>query len=172
MMKAKLFLLAACAWGVAQAAFQEVEWVETMGGGWINTRYVPACTDRLEMKVAFRATDVTHALWCARGKTTATNTLTCFALDPARLRFDRFTTTSQYTADNVLVQDAVHVVTADYGTGETFLDGVKQVTMATDDFTVESPLVLFASHKLYRGLDNFARMRLFSFRIWNADGTL
>lgn len=172
MMKAKLFLLAACAWGVAQAAFQEVEWVETMGGGWINTRYVPASTDRFEMKVAFRATDVTHALWCTRGKTTATNTLTCFALDPARLRFDRFTTTSQYTADNVLVQDAVHVVTADYGTGETFLDGVKQVTMATDGFTVESPLVLFASHKLYRGLDNFARMRLFSFRIWNAEGTL
>ena len=33
MMKAKLFLLAACAWGVAQAAFQEVEWVETTGGG-------------------------------------------------------------------------------------------------------------------------------------------
>lgn len=124
------------------------------------------------MKVAFRATDVTHALWCTRGKTTATNTLTCFALKPAALRFDRFTTTSQYTADNVLVRDAVHVVTADYGTGETFLDGVRQVTMDTDAFTVESPLVLFASHNLYRGFDNFARMRLFSFRIWNAEGTL
>lgn len=33
MMKARLLLLVACAWGVAQAAFQEVEWVETMGGG-------------------------------------------------------------------------------------------------------------------------------------------
>lgn len=31
MMKAKLLLLAACAWGVAQAAFQEVAWVEATG---------------------------------------------------------------------------------------------------------------------------------------------
>ena len=86
MMKAKLFLLAACAWGVAQAAFQEVEWVEATGAQWINTRYVPACTDRFEMKVAVRATDATCALWCSRGATTTTNTLTCFAMNPARLR--------------------------------------------------------------------------------------
>ena len=84
MMKAKLFLLAACAWGVAQAAFQEVEWVEATGAQWINTRYVPACTDRFEMKVAVRATDATCALWCSRGATTTTNTLTCFAMNPAR----------------------------------------------------------------------------------------
>ena len=32
-MRMRLLLLVACAWGVAQAAFQEVEWVETMGGG-------------------------------------------------------------------------------------------------------------------------------------------
>ena len=37
MMKARLLLLAACAWGVVQAAFQEVEWVEATGAQWINT---------------------------------------------------------------------------------------------------------------------------------------
>ena len=124
------------------------------------------------MKVAFPATNATYALWCTRGATVATNTLTCFAMDPARLRFDRFTTTSQYTADGVLVQDAAHVVTVDYGTGEAFLDGVKQATMATDAFAAESPLVLLASHARYRGIGNFARARLFSFKVWNAEGTL
>lgn len=172
MMKAKLLLLAACAWGVAQAAFQEVEWVEATGAQWINTRYVPACTDRFEMKVAVRATDATCALWCSRGATTTTNTLTCFAMNPARLRFDRFTNTSQYTTDNLLVKDRVHVVTADYGARKTFLDGVEQVTMAAGDFEPESPLVLLASHLRSRALDNFAKARLFSFKVWNAEGTL
>ena len=171
-MRMKLLLLAACAWGVAQAAFQEVEWVEATGAQWINTRYVPACTDRFEMKVAVRATDATCALWCSRGATTTTNTLTCFAMNPARLRFDRFTNTSQYTTDNLLVKDRVHVVTADYGARKTFLDGVEQVTMAAGDFEPESPLVLLASHLRSRALDNFAKARLFSFKVWNAEGTL
>lgn len=172
MMKAKLLLLAACAWGVAQAAFQEVAWVEATGAQWINTRYVPACTDRFEMKVAVRATDATCALWCSRGATTTTNSLTCFAMNPARLRFDRFTNTSQYTTDNLLVKDRVHVVKADYGARKTFLDGVEQVTMAAGDFEPESPLVLLASHLRSRALDNFAKARLFSFKVWNAEGTL
>ena len=152
MMKAKLLLLAACAWGVAQAAFQEVAWVEATGAQWINTRYVPACTDRFEMKVAVRATDATCALWCSRGATTTTNSLTCFAMNPARLRFDRFTNTSQYTTDNLLVKDRMHVVAADYGARKTSLDGAEQVAMAAGDFEPESPLVLLASHLRSRAL--------------------
>ena len=124
------------------------------------------------MKVAVRATDATCALWCSRGATTTTNTLTCFAMNPARLRFDRFTNTSQYTTDNLLVKDRVHVVAADYGARKTFLDGVEQVTMAAGDFEPESPLVLLASHLRSRALDNFAKARLFSFKVWNAEGTL
>lgn len=93
-------------------------------------------------------------------------------MNPARLRFDRFTNTSQYTTDNLLVKDRVHVVKADYGARKTFLDGVEQVTMAAGDFEPESPLVLFASHLRSRALDNFAKARLFSFKVWNAEGTL
>lgn len=171
-MRMRLLLLAACAWGVAQAAFQEVAWVEATGAQWINTRYVPACTDRFEMKVAVRATDATCALWCSRGATTTTNSLTCFAMNPARLRFDLFTNTSQYTTDNLLVKDRVHVIAADYGARKTFLDGAEQVAMAAGDFEPESPLVLLASHLRSRALDNFAKARLFSFKVWNAEGTL
>ena len=44
--------------------------------------------------------------------------------------------------------------------------------MAAGDFEPESPLVLLASHLRSRALDNFAKARLFSFKVWNAEGTL
>lgn len=172
MMKAKLLLLAACAWGVAQAAFQEVEWVEATGAQWINTRYVPACTDRFEMKVAFTETSVTQTLWCTRGDAATANTMTCFIQAPGRFRFDRNSNTSTYTADNLVGTDGTHVIVADYGTREASVDGTVQATMADGDFAAKSPLVLFASQRAYRSISAFARVRLFSFRILNAEGTL
>ncbi len=172
MMKAKLLLLAACAWGVAQAAFQEVAWVEATDAQWINTRYVPACTDRFEMKVAFTETSVTQTLWCTRGDAATANTMTCFIQAPGRFRFDRNSNTSTYTADNLVGTDGTHVIVADYGTREASVDGTVQATMADGDFAAKSPLVLFASQRAYRSISAFARVRLFSFKVWNAEGTL
>ena len=167
----RLLLLAACAWGVAQAAFQEVEWVEATGAQWINTRYVPACTDRFEMKVAFTEMSVTQTLWCTRGDAATANTMTCFIQAPGRFRFDRNSNTSTYTADNLVGTDGTHVIVADYGTREASVDGTVQATMADGDFAAKSPLVLFASQRAYRSISAFARVRLFSFRILNAEGT-
>lgn len=170
-MRMRLLLLAACAWGVAQAAFQEVEWVEATGAQWINTRYVPACTDRFEMKVAFTEMSVTQTLWCTRGDAATANTMTCFIQAPGRFRFDRNSNTSTYTADNLVGTDGTHVIVADYGTREASVDGTVQATMADGDFAAKSPLVLFASQRAYRSISAFARVRLFSFRILNAEGT-
>lgn len=170
-MRMRLLLLAACAWGVAQAAFQEVAWVEATGAQWINTRYVPACTDRFEMKVAFTETSVTQTLWCTRGDAATANTMTCFIQAPGRFRFDRNSNTSTYTADNLVGTDGTHVIVADYGTREASVDGTVQATMADGDFAAKSPLVLFASQRAYRSISAFARVRLFSFRILNAEGT-
>ncbi len=170
-MRMRLLLLAACAWGVAQAAFQEVEWVEATGAQWINTRYVPACTDRFEMKVAFTETSVTQTLWCTRGDAATANTMTCFIQAPGRFRFDRNSNTSTYTADNLVGTDGTHEIVADYGTREASVDGTVQATMADGDFAAKSPLVLFASQRAYRSISAFARVRLFSFRILNAEGT-
>lgn len=171
-MRMRLLLLVACAWGVAQAAFQEVKWVEATGAQWINTRYVPACTDRFEMKVAFMETSVTQTLWCTRGDAATANTMTCFIQAPGRFRFDRNSNTSTYTADNLVGTDGTHVIVADYGTREASVDGTVQATMADGDFAAKSPLVLFASQRAYRLISAFARVRLFSFKVWNAEGTL
>lgn len=171
-MRMRLLLLVACAWGVAQAAFQEVKWVEATGAQWINTRYVPACTDRFEMKVAFMETSVTQTLWCTRGDAATANTMTCFIQAPGRFRFDRNSNTSTYTADNLVGTDGTHVIVADYGTREASVDGTVQATMADGDFAAKSPLVLFASQRAYRSISAFARVRLFSFKVWNAEGTL
>lgn len=170
-MRMRLLLLVACAWGVAQAAFQEVEWVEATGAQWINTRYVPACTDRFEMKVAFTETSVTQTLWCTRGDAATANTMTCFIQALGRFRFDRNSNTSTYTADNLVGTDGTHEIVADYGTREASVDGTVQATMADGDFAAKSPLVLFASQRAYRSISAFARVRLFSFRILNAEGT-
>lgn len=171
-MRMRLLLLVACAWGVAQAAFQKVEWVEATGAQWINTRYVPACTDRFEMKVAFTETSVTQTLWCTRGDAATANTMTCFIQAPGRFRFDRNSNTSTYTADNLVGTDGTHEIVADYGTREASVDGTVQATMADGDFAAKSPLVLFASQRAYRSISAFARVRLFSFKVWNAEGTL
>lgn len=170
-MRMRLLLLVACAWGVAQAAFQEVEWVEATGAQWINTRYVPVCTDRFEMKVAFTETSVTQTLWCTRGDAATANTMTCFIQALGRFRFDRNSNTSTYTADNLVGTDGTHEIVADYGTREASVDGTVQATMADGDFAAKSPLVLFASQRAYRSISAFARVRLFSFRILNAEGT-
>lgn len=165
-------LVCAALWGAAQAALQEVEWVEATGAQWINTRYVPAVTDRFEMRVQILSTNETQTLWCARGAALDANTLTCFVLDPGRLRFDRNADTNAYTADGLVKTDAVHVVAADYATLAASVDGATQATMAAGDFTAQGPLVLLASHRAYRSIGNFAKARLFAFRVWNAEGAL
>lgn len=124
------------------------------------------------MKVAFTETSVTQTLWCTRGDAATANTMTCFIQAPGRFRFDRNSNTSTYTADNLVGTDGTHEIVADYGTREASVDGTVQATMADGDFAAKSPLVLFASQRAYRSISAFARVRLFSFKVWNAEGTL
>ncbi len=168
------FGLVACVCACAQAAFEQLDYVESTGAQWINTRYVPAATDTFEMKVRFAdaITNATHALWCARGASTQTGTMTAFAMKPSRLRVDRNTSTDVYSADSALAAGVDHVIVANYATRAVTLDGAAAATMADGDFTPGGRLTLLASQLAEKDLGNFATCRLMAFKIVNASGAL
>ena len=88
----------------ASAAIKEVAYVESTGAQWINTHYVPTCTDTFEMKVRFSALGFNQGLWCARGSDTAKNTMTCFAWQSDKIlsRYD-FSIGCQYWGEGTVV---------------------------------------------------------------------
>ena len=167
--------------GLAQAAFKEVAYIESTGAQWINTHYVPTCTDTFEMKVRFTGPlNVNQGLWCARGTETAKNTMTCFAWSTDnKLRFDRNTSTGAYSANNSIGTTDVHTVVANYSTQKATIDGGSETTMAIGDFTCGGKLSLLASHQAAKYLNptsssmgNYAFAKLYSFKIKDANGTL
>ena len=157
----------------ASAAIKEVAYVESTGAQWINTHYVPTCTDTFEMKVRFSALGFNQGLWCARGSDTAKNTMTCFAWQSDnKLRLDRNTNTGTYSPNNSIGTTADHVIVANYSTLKATIDGGSETTMASGDFTCGGVLTLLASHQAYGSFGNFSKMKLYSFKITDKDGNV
>lgn len=96
---------------LAQAAIKEVAWVQFSDQHWINTYYVPSCTDTFEVRVRFARTDTTQALWCSRADTTK-DTATLFLVG-GKLRFDRNTNTST-TSPTAISAETDYTVVANY----------------------------------------------------------
>lgn len=59
-------MVVACA---ANAASTPVEWIKVSGTQWVNTKYTPKDSDKVEMKVKFSTTAGTQCLYCSRGTT-------------------------------------------------------------------------------------------------------
>ena len=157
----------------ASAAIKEVAYVESTGAQWINTHYVPTCTDTFEMKVRFSALGFNQGLWCARGSDTAKNTMTCFAWQSDnKLRLDRNTNTGTYSPNNSIGTTADHVIVANYSTLKATIDGGSETTMASGDFTCGGVLTLLASHQAYGSFGNFSKMKLYSFKVTDKDGNV
>ena len=166
-------LVVFCLAGFASAAIKEVAYVESTGAQWINTHYVPTCTDTFEMKVRFSALGFNQGLWCARGSDTAKNTMTCFAWQSDnKLRLDRNTNTGTYSPNNSIGTTDDHVIVANYSTLKATIDGGSETTMASGDFTCGGVLTLFASHQAYASFGNFSKVKLYSFKITDKDGNV
>ena len=162
-----------CLAGLVQAAIKEVAYVESTGAQWINTHYVPTCTDTFEMKVRFSALGFNQGLWCARGSDTAKNTMTCFAWQSDnKLRLDRNTNTGTYSPNNSIGTTDDHVIVANYSSLKATVDGGSETTMASGDFTCGGVLTLFASHQAYASFGNFSKVKLYSFKITDKDGNV
>ena len=164
----------------ANAAYTPVEWIKASGTQWVNTKYTPACTDKIEMKVKFATTDTTQALWCSRGTTTVKDTFTSFLVS-GKVRVDR-NNAAGASVDFAITAGKDYVITADYNARKaTVSDGTttKELTNLTDGtFTPGSPLSLFASHQAGAGLTDFSEMgnwgayTLYYVKIYDKNGAL
>ena len=71
------------------ARYARLDWVECSGAQWVNTLYNPLCTDVFELKAQFTTLNGTQCLYCSRGTSTQSNSLTAFFMS-GNLRFDRW----------------------------------------------------------------------------------
>ena len=160
------------------AGYTEVEYIQGNGSNArIVTDYVPTPNaDKIEAVVEWPANtlaaNVNHAVWCARGATTTTDTWTLFALGSSsgtNLRFDyKVTVGSNLTP--ALAIGTKYTVAAE-GNVFTWSGGNGQTHTADSAFTAAGgPLTLFYSY--YNGTgsypSNYGKHRLYSFKVWRS----
>ena len=171
-----LFVFASARAAGLPSDYTLLESLTSSGAQHVITDMKPTCTDRFEMKFKLANVSDTMTLWCARGSSTSTSTMTAFHLN-STLRFDRNGTIG--TAGAAIAANTDYTVVADYNTfavtltGGTY-SGTTYATMASGSFTCGSVLAFFASH--YNGtgsnLGNYSKMTFYWFKVYDKDGNL
>lgn len=149
------------------------------GKQWINTGYIPASTDRVEMDISTTgAVTSNQFLFCSRGSTVTANSFSCLWLGGV-LRFDRATEQNKNT-NTTSSEDTRYLIAMDGNTLKCSVNGKDVCTLQSTAFTPVNPLVLFASYLGAAGADvstftswmNWAYCRLYSFKVYDKDGAL
>ncbi|MGN0852449.1 MAG: hypothetical protein ACI4Q3_03630 [Kiritimatiellia bacterium] len=168
--------------GSAWSAYTPVAWIKASGAQWINTKYRPACTDRIELKVNFTRTDTTQALYCSRGSSVTADTFTSFLIN-GKIRVDR-NNAAGGSVDLDIADGTDYVVTVDYDARTaTVSDGTTTRTLEdlTDGaYTPGSQLALFVSQTtagtltdgVHSSQGNWGSYALHYVRIFDKDGAL
>ncbi len=154
-----------------------VEYIETDGsastpGEYILLDYTPTDASVVEAEVAILDKTKTHAVFCSRSSGTS-RTFTCFYIGNTGFRWDYNTT--QYSTGRALSSNGERHTIRCASTGFYFDDDLaKPVTPGS--FTPGNRMALFASYNNQTApttptpSDNFAKMRLYSFKAWDDDG--
>ncbi len=154
-------------------------WIETDGTQWINTQFTPLCFDTVSMSFCLRAhSDDFRGIFCARGANN-TNTFTCIKSNKAngnnnRFRFDRKNGTIGYSSASSVV-NTDYTITMNGSTSECKVNGATVQTDGSNrgNFTVGSPLVLFAMHQEAANMTYMSSMRFYGFTVTDsATGTV
>ena len=160
--------------GLLPEGYTEIEYIQGNGSNArIVTDYTPQPNiDKIEAVVEWPANtlaaNVNHAVWCARGATTTTDTWTLFALG-TNFRFDyKVTVSSNLTP--ALATGTKYTVAAE-GNVFTWSGGNGYTHTADPAFTAAGgPLTLFYSY--YNGTgnnaSNYGKHRLYSFKVWRS----
>lgn len=153
--------------------YQEVEYIQSAGGQGIVLDYKPISTDKIESTFAMTRKDVTSCLWCARGATTGTNTMTSFCIANSGIRGDFYNQTSQYVVNNAGVTVGQKYVLLEDG-NKWYLDGVLKLTSTNATFTAGGKIRLFSSYVNGEtsGVGNYAYLKLYKFRVLDKDNNL
>ena len=160
--------------------YTEVEYIQGNGkDARIVTDYIPnPQTDKIEAVVEWPANafanNVNHAIWCARGITTTTDSWTLFALGSAsgtNFRFD-YKSTPSASLTPALATGTKYTVTAERNVF-TWSGGDSYTHTEDTNFTAAGgPLTLFYSY--YDGPNNdkndsnYGKHRLYSFKVWRS----
>lgn len=152
-------------------AYQQVEYIQSTGVQRIKTNIQPTSKYKIEEEFAITDRSVTSCLWCARGSNTGVNSTTAFNLGNSQVRCDYGVNASMINI-GIITANQKYTLTMD--AEKWYLDGVLKTTMSAATYTAGSKLQLMASH--YNGIDanlgNYAKMKLYRFSVWNADGEL
>ena len=182
-----LMVMAACAsmagadasTGASGESYQAVSYlsgvsVATNDGPYINTRYVPKCTDRFEAKIRMISNSFGQGLYCSR-KGQTENVVACI-MSGSKLgywRFDRNTDNVNGLSSVKLTETTKdHVIVADYNTLKCMIDGEEVATMQEGDFTCVAPLVLMGVANGNGEPYNAGGFKLYYFKIYDKDNNL
>ena len=143
----------------------------SVADSFIKTEYVPAATDRLELKASLSAVSSTYGLFCSR----TDNTVDMFValLTSGVVRFDFGEDSGgQKTTSFAPAQSEVFTVALDGGEMACYTNGAVAATFASNDFTPSATVYLFALHKNGGSSSSRASGDIYWFKVRGADGTL
>lgn len=153
------------------SCYEKVPCIQASGAQGIVLPYTPTSNDKISIKFSMTNTGVTSCLWCARGSTTSTNSLTAFYIANSGVRCD-YGTNATMTSVGSLSVDDIHTLTMDKN--KWYLDGTLKTTMTAQTFTAGGQIRLFSSYTNGEtsGLGNYSYMKMYNFKCYDSKGEL
>lgn len=169
-----LIITPVAASGAWPTEYTPLQGLGSSGTQFICTDFAPAPTDTIEVRVKFISLPRTACIWCARKKI-GTGSQTAFyynADNTTAFRFDR--AQSSVYASNVTVSAcSVYEFRVDYAARTLTVNGVlTDVQLSEGDFEQTAPLAFFSSHEDGKNWNNYAKMILYSARVYDSAGNL
>ena len=160
-----------------------LDFVETPSNNsdvFVDTRYKPLCTDRVETKVEFGTTAGNEVVFSSRQNSANNNAsakhLTCFRIGTT-LRFDRYNVYGHAKSGTIYTKTLYEIV-ADFGNLRYTVndDGPFSTTGGTGEFTAYTNLLLFATGVLNGStyeMSSFAKScKMYYFRVYDSENNL
>ncbi len=148
--------------------YKQVEFIQSNGSQYIQTDYKPPTSlIKIRYVCEFIRNNNNQCLWCTRGATTTTTTLTSFYISGSGIRTDYNTVTVQTNAGRHLnykyefIQDGLNF----------YENGKLKTTHTQAEFVPTQPMSFLASfyNGTYTNIENYSYQKLYHVQIWEND---
>ncbi len=166
------------------AEYIPVAYVETDGSQWVNTRYTPAGTDKVEMKFQMKDVSTQQFLLCSRKGTSATDGggFGLWMNNTGKLQFMRRNSSGAGEYTTALSAGADVLTVQDYNAKKWSVNGnetdFSETANGKKGLTCYGPFALFCAHTAGTSLsnttsvENMAKCRFYYMKVWDKDGNL
>ena len=165
------------------AEYIPVAYVETDGSQWVNTRYTPAGTDKVEMKFQMKDVTTQQFILCSRKGTKAGDGgFGLWTPGSDNLRFIRRNANGLSAYEYSITKDTDYVTVHDYNEKWVEVNGVKKdfsdSANGEQDLVTSGPFALFCAHTAGASLSDttsvgdMAKCRFYYMKVWDKDGNL